>query len=268
MILWACDLPFDRSRTDLPDLPAFLSPSPSTRVREDPDSALFRLPAPTGDWMLKVYRHRPWYLALRARMFPSRGRRELAVLEELLRRGIPGLVPIAAGEEDWGPLRTKSFLVTKFWKGSTTLEAWCDQDPSEAERDRVFPKLAKQLRHMHEQGFLHGSLFPRNIGLHLEESPSIRFFDAPFGRFFDGPVPLEKRADDLACLMRFFSPHFFSRHEKGRLFRLYLDRSPGEGWGDEGRALARAILRSPAFTRSLRRRFLHWWAGDWTELTK
>lgn len=255
MILWASPPPLDLVPTELPGEDTFLSPPPERRLKRDPGTSLFVLPLGRGRAFLKLYTYDTWYLQLRARLFPSRARREFHVLEELTTRGVPTLAPIACGERDRGPWRLSSFLATVHREGAATLEARLDAHPPRAERARLLGRVAEAVRHMHEAGFSHGTLFPRNLMVGSDPGDPVLVFDAPFGRFHTGPAPFGSRAADLACLLRFTSPGVAAT-ERGRFLRHYLGRSPGSGWGREGRRLARAVLASSAFTRSLRRKLL------------
>ncbi len=239
------------------------TPPESCLVKADPDTRLYRLPWGSGQAFLKIYSYSPWWVALRARGFESRARREARVLEELARRGIPAPVLLACGEEDRGPLRTRSLLLTVNVEGAESFEDRLIPLWKAAERAPVFVAAAAALRRMHEAGFLHGNLFTRNLMVPARGSPLEAFpplvLDAPWGCFFPGPVPWERRADDLACFLHFKHPAV-SRAELLRFVRLYLGRPRGQGLGEEGRALARRILRSTAWTRSVRKRLVHWWS--------
>lgn len=241
----------------------FLSPPPENLLKRDPGTLLYRFRLGSGRVLLKRYLHASPWLALRARLFPSRARREFAALCELRGRGIPTLEPVACGEEDHGPMRRGSFLATVFLEGAMTLEAFLDSWPPRAERDRVLGEVAALVRRMHEAGLAHGTLFPRNIMLPGAPGSGPLVFDAPHGRFHPGPVPEAARADDLACLYRFCHP-WITAGEKARFLGTYLGRAPTEGLGPAGRRLAGRILASAAFTRSWRRKLafhLRRWTG-------
>lgn len=255
MILWASPPPLGLSPTELPEEATFLSPSRNRRIKRDPGTSLFVVPLGNGQCFLKLYTYDAWYLRLRARLFPSRARREFRVLQELARRGIPTVEPVACGEQDEGPWRLASFLATVYRDEATTLEARLDGEPSRTERDELLARVARAVHEMHEAGFSHGTLFPRNLMVGQDPDHPVLVFDAPFGRFHDGPAPESTRAADLACLLRFTSP-VVTKSERARFLRIYLERAAGEGWGPAGRRLARAVLASSAFTRSLRRKLL------------
>lgn len=255
MILWASPPPLGLSPTELPGEGTFLSPPAAARVKHDPGTDLFVFPLGEGRVFLKRYSYDAWYLRLRARVFPSRARREFQVLSELAARGIPTLEPVACGELDEGPWRRASFLATVFRDEATTLEARLDREPGPAERDELLARVAGAVRHMHEAGFAHGGLFPRNLIVGSAPDTPVQVFDAPFGTFFPGPVPAGARAADLACLLRFSSP-VVTTAERARFLRRYLGRPAAAGWGPAGRRLARATLASSAFTRSVRRKLL------------
>jgi tRNA A-37 threonylcarbamoyl transferase component Bud32 len=224
-------------------------------VKRDPGTSLFVLPLGQGKAFLKLYTYDAWYLRLRARLFPSRARREFQVLTELARRGIPTLDPIACGERDRGPLRLASFLATVHRDEATTLEARLDEAPPRPERDELLARVARAVRSFHEKGFSHGNLFPRNLIVGREPDHPVLVFDAPFGHFHPGSAPESARAADLACLYRFTSP-VVSASERARFLRIYMGREAGEGLGLAGKRMARAALSSSAFTRSVRRKLL------------
>lgn len=232
-----------------------LSAARNSLIKEDPGTQLSRMQLAGHEVMVKRYDYTNLFLRLRARIFPSRARREHQVLAQLLELGIPTLEPLAFGEIDAGPRRLSSYLITVFLDQAVTLEALLDGWPPRRERRRALATVARLVARAHQAGFLHGTLFPRNILLVEESSGELRphLFDAPFGRFLGRPLTRAERVLDLVCLLRFAHP-WLTRGEKARFLRDYLERPPTEGWGPEGRALAESTLASSAFTRSVRRK--------------
>lgn len=219
-------------------------------AKEDPGTRIYFFPLGGFRAVLKVYSYDSIFVAVRARIFKSRARREYENLVAAEIRGVPVAEALAVGEVDAGPMRRASYLVTRFVEGATMLEAYRPRAPGAPHPGTVLRAVAELVRTAHRAGFFHGSLFPRNV---LLAPAGPRLIDVPFARLFEGPVPLAHAADDLACLLRFRHPEWTPRLA-ARFLRQYLGRPPGKGWGEEGRELAEAVLASTADTRSVRRK--------------
>ncbi len=259
MIFWVNPKPLGPPLTGNLSEEDFLSPLDSCLIKEDPGTKLYRLEFQGGAALHKLYSYDNLFLKLRARLFQSRARREFEILRALAARNIPTLTPLCYGEENRDIRRLHSFLVTALLENVETLEARIQAKPERNRRLETLDTIARSVRAMHQAGFCHGTLFPRNILLCPQDTFEPKIFDAPFGRFVKRPLTRTERANDLVCLLRFTDP-CVTRAEKARFLRVYLGRSPGTGWGKEGKRLAEAIFQSSAFTRSVRRKILFRWS--------
>ncbi len=193
--------------------------------------------------------------ALRGTFFgASRVRAEFRALETMRRLGIQGVRPVAYGERRSLHFLHSCFLVTEAVPSSVSLvscaQKYAGRNHSPVVfrmRRKILIGLAHQIRHMHEQGFVHGDLFWRNVLIRMlgEESCEFYFLDAGLGRrIWRKGRGRPRVVDDLAGLMA-IAPVFCSRADMVRFAKTYLNQdqldAAAVAW------MARVADRSMAF---------------------
>ena len=136
--------------------------------------------------------------------WPPRPFRELAITEEVRRRGIPTLEIFGAWvARAWGPFY-RGWLVTRELEGAHDLWAALQGGYYVGTAGRsLLQAVAQSLRKMHRQGVYHGDLNLKNI-LVRQETGEIRSYIIDFdkARLFAGEVPPEKAQRNLSRLLR------------------------------------------------------------------
>ena len=161
----------------------------------------------------------------------SRVRSEYRALATMRGLGIHAVRPVAYGERRrWHFLRS-SFLITEAVPGAVSLATYAQQygngNPSARtfrQRQEALTVLARQVRHMHDQGVVHGDLFLRNIMIRVlgQQGCEFYFIDAGLGRRMWGKARRRRHIiDDLAGLMA-VAPTFCSRTDLVRFAKTYL----------------------------------------------
>lgn len=116
--------------------------------------------------LIRNYRHGGLFRALTRAYFatwPPRPFRELAVTEELRRRGLRTVEVYAAGvERIWGPVY-RGCLVTRELAGAKDLWAALRDDSFGRHRAWILKATAQTLRAMHREGVYHTDLNLKNI---------------------------------------------------------------------------------------------------------
>ena len=114
--------------------------------------------------------------------WPPRPFRELAITEELRRRGVPTVAVCGACVEPvWGPFY-KGWLVTRELDGARDLwTSLCNDFAREAGMDNVWRAVADSLRLLHREGVYHKDLNLKNI-LIRRESKSIKAYIIDFDK--------------------------------------------------------------------------------------
>jgi len=186
----------------------------------------------------------------------SRVRAEFRALQSMRRLGIQAVRPVAYGERRSLHFLHSCFLITEAVPGSASLATYAQQHSGENHspasfrlRRNIVTELARQVRHMHEQRFVHGDLFWRNVLIRVlgAESCEFYFLDASLGRRVwrkgreRGPV-----VNDVAELTA-IAPVFCSRTDMARFVKTYLDQgrldADAEAW------MARVAERSMAYRK-------------------
>lgn len=172
-----------------------------------------------------------WRHALRGALLRAAAPRlaEHANLTWLRAHGFGAPEPLAAGLFARGPLPGYQFLVTRHVPDAVTLRERLADDSDRAARERLVDALAREIARMHELGFRHRDLFPRNVLVGgTAERPELVFLDAWRG----GPGPgLRSYDHDLACLL-LHGVARLSPAEQARLLGRYLR---GRGVTEPGR---------------------------------
>ncbi|MFO0972234.1 MAG: lipopolysaccharide kinase InaA family protein [Phycisphaerae bacterium] len=201
---------------------------------------VFQLLAPSN---LAVYVKRYHYPTLGKRMRvalrggllrDSRARAEYRILSAMRRWGIQAVRPVAWGERRLYGMVRSCFLVTEAVPEALSLATFIQRfsrdglgladDVAMAARRRILTQLARQVRFMHDSGFVHRDLFWRNVLIRPLPNLDFEFYflDASVGRRIR--VKQWRRdhvARDLAAL-GVLAPRFCSRADELRFIRAYF----------------------------------------------
>ena len=141
---------------------------------------LFRLAlgaGPEPDHLLK----RCAYPASRGWLRHARGskaRRELAIAEALAARGVPVVVPLAAGERRRAGRLIECFLLAPLLDGAVDLRRlWSEPALPAAERRRLLRSLGALVRRAHDAGLDQDDLAPNNVLVSGDAMDELRLVD-------------------------------------------------------------------------------------------
>ena len=143
----------------------------------------------TGDWFFT---------------WPPRPFRELALTEELRRRGLPTVeVYAAVVERLWGPLY-RGCLITRELRGARDLWAVLrDHGGANTGLDPVLQATARALRTMHRQGVFHSDLNLKNILIRSQGGVVEAYLiDFDKAKLFLGELPAPLISRNLKRLLR------------------------------------------------------------------
>lgn len=188
---------------------------------------------------------------------PSRARSEFRALAAMRRLGINAVRPIAFGERRVLHFVRSCFLITESVPDAMSLvafiQAFGERSASpHARRARIeiLTSLARQVRHMHEMGFVHRDLFWRNVLIRPIPSDRFEFYflDASVGkRIRIAHRRQDSIVHDIAAL-GVLAPDFCSKSDQLRFLLEYLDT---KSLGPEDRNwLRRVQTRSSSFRDS------------------
>ncbi|MFQ5462186.1 MAG: lipopolysaccharide kinase InaA family protein [Phycisphaerae bacterium] len=194
------------------------------------------LPGGAGRVFVKRYRYRrlraQWEGLFRGTLFgASRARFEYEFLDEMRRRGVPAVEPMAYGEKRKRGWLRACFLITAAADETESIDSLLlAADIDAAERRALARHLGAQIRRMHDAGVLHGGLFGRNIMVGRDatadrDGRAWRFclLDPDRrGRFYSGSVPPEGVVSDLSDLAA-TAVHLVGRTDFLRFARGYWD---------------------------------------------
>ena len=183
-----------------------------------------------------------WSGALRGTLLgKSKVRREFDNLNRLRQWGLDAPAPIAYGEARRGGWLVRSFLVSEGVADPVPLDALIrDHLPGQsAQRRELLMRLADYVRRVHEQHFVHGDLYWRNIILTRGTLTRFALIDAQKGHCWRARAELRSRAQDLATLDA-PAPGFFRRSERLRFFLRYVNQP---ALTDDGKRLVRLTLQ-------------------------
>ncbi len=163
----------------------------------------------------------------------SRVRAEFRALQTMRKLGIQAVRPVAYGERRSLHFLHSCYLITEAVPGSTSLATYAQQraglnhSPASFRlRRQILMVLARQIRQMHEQGFVHGDLFWRNVLIRVlgEENCEFYFLDAGLGhRLWRKDRDRRDIVNDIAELTA-VAPAFCSRTDLIRFAKTYLDQ--------------------------------------------
>jgi len=230
---------------------------------------LFRLALEPGgepDHLLK----RCGYPPSRAWLHHARGskaRRELAIAEALAQRGVPVVVPLAAGERRRAGRLVECFLLAPLLEGAVDLRRlWSDPALAVGERRRLAASLGEIVRRAHAAGLYQDDLAPNNVLVSGERNAGLRLVDFERARLCRR-VGTRARSRMLAKLAR--AAAAVPAAQRLRFLRAYAgDAGEARRWWERLRAEAPRLARRDD-TRMRRtatrdgRRFERIERGDW-----
>lgn len=215
-------------------------PSPA----DHPSTQRFSFPAGAGgnEFYLKVYGRSGRWGELKDLARDSKAFRALKQGEALSRCGFHVPLAVAAGEERQVHVLKRAFLLTLAVRGSPLPRFILEHYSPPLDRAHVRKKreylrrLAREIRGLHQEGFVHGDLVPYNI-LVREQGNDLDFFFMDNDRTRRYPLGLGRGLwkRNLVQLNRFVLPGI-SLQDRMRFLRHYLDDRP---WGIEERRLIR-----------------------------
>jgi tRNA A-37 threonylcarbamoyl transferase component Bud32 len=158
--------------------------------------------------LVRAYRHGGLFRHLLGESFftwPPRPFRELAITEEVRRRGVPTVeVYAACVKRTWGPFY-RGWLVTRQLTDSRDLwEAIRDGVIRNIGIKKVLAAVAVSLRGLHRQGVYHRDLNLKNILVRREPDHHVRAYIIDFDKaaLFLGEVPVSLVRKNLYRLLR------------------------------------------------------------------
>jgi tRNA A-37 threonylcarbamoyl transferase component Bud32 len=200
------------------------------------DTIWCNLPFASSSIFIKRYHYPRWGHRLRG-MFrgtffkSSRAKSEFRVLTMMRQLGIQAVRPIAFGERRIAHFVRSCFLITESVPDAVPLSSFIKafgsrRGSSEATRARrdILTMLARQVRHMHNAGFVHRDLFWRNVLIRLLPDDRFEFYflDASVGRRIRMP---QRRQDSIVgdiAAMGALAPEFCSKVDQMRFLLTYL----------------------------------------------
>lgn len=185
-------------------------------------------PGDGGQLYLKIYGRSGIFGSLKDLGRDSKALRALKQSEMLAQCGFSVPVALAAGEERrWGDLR-RAFLLTVAVKGRLLPHYVRDHYSAPGGRGQLHRKreqlrqLAREIRRLHDTGFVHGDLVPYNIMVREEASKISYFFlDNDRTRRYPRWLPQRFWRRNLVQLNRFELPGI-SLPDRRRFLRAYL----------------------------------------------
>ena len=212
---------------------------------QHPQTVTLRFPDKNGDarFFLKIY-HAPSGMAkFKDVLRESKAFRFLRQGLELSKAGFSVPQAIAAGEERRHHLLRRAFVLTSEIHGDVVphfLQRYVIERSGRcaaAEKRRALVLLARQIRRLHELGFVHGDLVPSNIIVSDANGAGLRFYlmDNDRTRRYPTWLPQTMWKRNLIQLNRFPLPGI-TLQDRIRFFRAYLGR---RDWSRRDQALLR-----------------------------
>lgn len=162
----------------------------------------------------------------------SRARSEYRAMKVMRDLGIQAVRPIAYGERRICHFLRSCFLITEAVPDAMPLSSFIQtfgkhRGSSNAVRYRreILSSLARQVRHMHQAGFVHRDLFWRNVLIRSLPGDRFEFYflDASVGKRIRMP---QRRQDNIVrdiAAMGAVAPHFCSKADQLRFLLEYLE---------------------------------------------
>ena len=232
------------------------------------------LPSGSSSVYVKRYHYPRWSHRLRGTFrgtffSTSRARSECHALGLMRGLGIQAVRPIAFGERRVAHFVRSCFLITEAVPDAIALSSFIKtfgdrRDSVQALRGRreILTSLARQVRHMHDAGFVHRDLFWRNVLIRLLPDNRFEFYflDASVGK----RIRMSQRRQDSIvwdiAAMGALAPDMCSRADQMRFLLTYLD-TPRLSEQDR-EWLRRVQARSGLFRASERQRLQRGYVFD------
>lgn len=157
--------------------------------------------------LVRGYRHGGTLRHLTGDFFftwPPRPFKELAITEEVRRRGVPTLEVLGAGVERVGGPIYRGWLITRELKDARDLwdalqhGLYCEDDGT-----GLLQAVARSVRYMHRQGVYHRDLNLKNIMVRREEKQITGYIiDFDKAELFAGELPAHRIQRNLRRLLR------------------------------------------------------------------
>jgi len=200
------------------------------------DTIRFDLPDRSTSVYIKRYHYPRWKQrlrgAFRSTFFKaSRARSEFRALRLMRQLGIQAVRPIAYGERRILHFVRSCFLMTEGVPDavplSTFIKTFSSHRSTAASRSirlEILTSLARQVRHMHDAGFVHRDLFWRNVLIRILPGDRFEFYflDASVGKRIR---MLHRRQDSIGrdiAAMGVRAPRFCSKADQMRYLLTYL----------------------------------------------
>jgi tRNA A-37 threonylcarbamoyl transferase component Bud32 len=168
---------------------------------------LMRITLPdSGNALVRPYRHGGLFRWITGTLFctwPARPFCELAVTQEIKRRGVPTVDVIAAVvEKSWGPFY-RGWLVSRELTDARDLWLVLKDGVSEETTNRLLQAVAGAIRHMHDGGIYHPDLNVKNILVRAEKNAyQIYLIDFDKARLYPGRISSLHASRNLRRLLR------------------------------------------------------------------
>ncbi len=194
------------------------------------------LPSVSSSVYIKRYHYPRWAHRLRGAfrgtfLRASRAHSEFRALALMRQLGIQAVRPIAFGERRIACFVRSCFLITETvpdamplsWFIKTFSDRQASRRALEARRE-ILTMLARQVRHMHDAGFVHRDLFWRNVLIRLLPDNRFEFYflDASVGKRIR---MAQRRRDSIVwdmAAMGALAPDFCSKADQLRFLLAYL----------------------------------------------
>ncbi|MFQ5429839.1 MAG: lipopolysaccharide kinase InaA family protein [Phycisphaerae bacterium] len=201
------------------------------------DTIRFDMPDGHSRFYIKRHHYPRWRHrlrgAFRGTLFKaSRARSEYRALRLMRQLGIQAVRPVAYGERRVGLFVRSCFLITEAVPDVMPLSAFIRTFGEHRAstrtvhfRRQILTALARQIRHMHQAGFIHRDLFWRNVLIRSLPGDRFEFYflDASVGKRIRMPRRRqEKTIRDIAALGA-VAPQFCSKADQLRFLSQYLD---------------------------------------------
>jgi tRNA A-37 threonylcarbamoyl transferase component Bud32 len=186
---------------------------------------------------IKRYHYPRWKQRIRG-MFrgtffqSSRARSEYKALHLMRQLGIQAVRPIAYGERRMGHFLRSCFLITEAVPDAMSLSTFIKQFSRHREsrqatlaRREILTCLARQVRHMHEAGFVHRDLFWRNVLIRSLPDDTFEFYflDASVGKRIRIQTRRQESIVRDVAAMGVLAPRFCSKADQLRFLLVYLN---------------------------------------------
>lgn len=173
-------------RQSLPPRPAPLTQAAQDRIlKKEPGTLVWRTEGADGDpQVVKLYRHRSRFATLRGWLTTFRTQREYLRLRHLQGAGVACTTPLGWGEGYSAEDGFCQFLVMKEVPEALPLSEYAHGGRNGEGLD----SLLRLVRSMHDSGFVHQTLYARNVLVATEARPDARFFLADVPRSWVFPA--------------------------------------------------------------------------------